>query len=148
MTSPDVSSVKHVLFFVCLATADLPDFVKMYLGLDRAHFLSPSGSCKAFDASADGYCRAEGCGVFVIKKLSDAIADGDRIHATIKAVEINQSGNTHSITHPHVPTQEALFESIFNKTNIDPHEVSKVDDYKVAGRNHCLTLRVGIDLGC
>ena len=96
----------------------------MYLGLDRAHFLSSSGQCKSFDASADGYCRAEGCGVFVIKKLSDALAEGDRVHAVIKAVEINQSGNTHSITHPHIPTQEALFADIFRKTDIHPHEVS------------------------
>jgi acyl transferase domain-containing protein len=98
----------------------------MYLGLDRAHFLSPSGQCKAFDASADGYCRAEGCGVFVIKKLSDAIAEGDRIHAVIKAVEINHSGNAHSITHPHVPTQEALFTRMFRKAGIDPREVSRL----------------------
>ncbi|KAF2675312.1 putative polyketide synthase [Microthyrium microscopicum] len=99
----------------------------MYLGLDRAHFLSPSGQCKAFDASADGYCRAEGCGAFVIKRVSDAIADGDRIHAIIKAVEINQSGNTHSITHPHVPTQEELFKHMFRKSRIDPHMVTAIE---------------------
>lgn len=97
----------------------------MYLGLDRAHFLSPSGQCKAFDTSADGYCRAEGCGVFVIKRLSDALAEGDRIHGVIKAIEINQSGNTHSITHPHVPTQEALFDRMFRESRINPHEVSQ-----------------------
>lgn len=96
----------------------------MYLGLDRAHFLSPSGQCKAFDASADGYCRAEGCGIFVIKKLSDALADGDRVHAVIKAVEINQSGNAHSITHPHVPTQETLFGRVLRRAGIHPHDVS------------------------
>ncbi|KAM3511578.1 hypothetical protein MY11210_004796 [Beauveria gryllotalpidicola] len=99
----------------------------MYLGLDRAHFLSPSGQCKAFDASADGYCRAEGCGVFVIKRLSDALAEGDRIHGVIKAIEINQSGNTHSITHPHVPTQEALFDKMFRESRINPHEISVVE---------------------
>ncbi|KAJ3497537.1 hypothetical protein NLG97_g1826 [Lecanicillium saksenae] len=99
----------------------------MYLGLDRAHFLSPSGQCKAFDASADGYCRAEGCGVFVIKRLSDALAEGDRIHGVIKAIEINQSGNTHSITHPHVPTQEALFDRMFRESRINPHEISVVE---------------------
>ncbi|KAJ5799242.1 polyketide synthase [Penicillium psychrosexuale] len=99
----------------------------MYLGLDRAHFLSPSGQCKAFDASADGYCRAEGCGAFVIKRVSDAISDGDRIHAIIKAVEINQSGNTHSITHPHVPTQEELFKHVFRKTRIDPHMITAIE---------------------
>jgi acyl transferase domain-containing protein len=113
----------YVLSSVLFESADIS---KMYLGLDRAHFLSPSGQCKAFDASADGYCRGEGCGAFVIKKVSDAIADGDRIHAIIKAVEINQSGNTHSITHPHVPTQEDLFKHVFRKTRIDPHMVSPV----------------------
>ena len=96
----------------------------MYLGLDRAHFLSPSGQCKAFDASADGYCRAEGCGAFIIKRLSDAIAEGDRIHAVIKAIEISQSGNAHSITHPHAATQEALFSKLFRQAEIDPNEVS------------------------
>ncbi|KAJ5658159.1 polyketide synthase [Penicillium longicatenatum] len=96
----------------------------MYLGLDRAHFLSPTGQCKPFDMAADGYCRAEGCGAFIIKKLSDALAEGDRIHAIIKGVEINQSGNAHSITHPHVPTQEVLFANLFQKAGIDPRAVS------------------------
>ncbi|KAJ3549836.1 hypothetical protein NM688_g5137 [Phlebia brevispora] len=44
----------------------------MYIGLDRGHFLSPTGQCKPWDASADGYCRSEGCGMFVLKRLSDA----------------------------------------------------------------------------
>ncbi|KAJ2982216.1 hypothetical protein NQ176_g1535 [Zarea fungicola] len=101
--------------------------LKMYLGLDRAHFLSPSGQCKTFDASADGYGRAEGCGVFVIKRLSDAIAEHDRIHAIIKAIGVNQSGNAHSITHPHVPTQQALFEGLLRDAAISPHEISVVE---------------------
>lgn len=98
----------------------------MYLGLDRAHFLSPTGQCKVFDVSADGYCRSEGCGAFVIKKVADALAEGDRILAIMKGVEINQSGNAHSITHPHVPTQEKLFNRLFQKTKINPHTVCKV----------------------
>ncbi|KAJ3496510.1 hypothetical protein NLG97_g2603 [Lecanicillium saksenae] len=99
----------------------------MYLGLDRAHFLSPSGQCKSFDTSADGYCRAEGCGVFVIKRLSAALKEGDRIHAVIKAIEINQSGDTHPITHPHVPTQQALFEKLLRESKINPNEISVVE---------------------
>ncbi|EKG09551.1 hypothetical protein MPH_13401 [Macrophomina phaseolina MS6] len=99
----------------------------MYLGLDRAHFLSPSGQCKAFDASADGYCRAEGCAAFVIKKVEDAVAEGDRILGIIKAVEINQSGNTHSITHPHVETQEQLFRRVLQAANVHPHQVTAVE---------------------
>lgn len=95
----------------------------MYLGLDRAHFLSPTGQCKPFDDSADGYCRSEGCGAFVIKKLSDAVSEGDRILGIIKGIEINQSGNAQSITHPHSSTQEDLFQTLLKKSKIHPHQV-------------------------
>lgn len=101
----------------------------MYLGLDRAHFLSPTGQCKAFDASADGYCRSEGCGIFVVKKMRDALAEGDRIHAVIKGVELNQSGNAHSITHPHAPTQELLFQRLLNKAKVHPHQLTVVETH-------------------
>ncbi|KAI4262752.1 MAG: hypothetical protein L6R42_002078, partial [Xanthoria sp. 1 TBL-2021] len=74
-------------------------------GLDRGHFLSPTGGCRPFDASADGYCRAEGCGVFILKRYTDAIQENDQIYGLIKGVELNQSGNAHSITHPHSETQ-------------------------------------------
>ena len=99
----------------------------MYLGLDRAHFLSPTGQCKAFDSSADGYCRSEGCGVFILKKMSDALEENDNILGIIKGVEVNQSGNAHSITHPHAPTQEKLFDRLFAKADIDPLRISVVE---------------------
>ena len=89
-----------------------------------------SGDCraaKAFDASADGYCRSEGCGVFILKRLSDAIDENDNILGVIKGVEINQSGNADSITHPHAPTQTQLFEKLFSKADIDPLRVSVVE---------------------
>jgi acyl transferase domain-containing protein len=69
-------------------------------GLDKAHFLSSTGQCKAFDEAADGYCRSEGCASFVLKRLSDAIEENDKILGVIKGVAINQSGKTSSITHP------------------------------------------------
>ncbi|TRX91490.1 hypothetical protein FHL15_007714 [Xylaria flabelliformis] len=101
----------------------------MYLGLDRAHFLSPTGQCKAFDASADGYSRSEGCGMIVIKTVRDALAEGDRIQGIIKGIEVNQSGNAHSITHPHAPTQELLFQRLLSKTKINPHKISVVETH-------------------
>ncbi len=52
----------------------------MYLRLARGHFLSPTEGCKPFDAAADEYCRAERCVLFVLKRLSDAIAKNDHIH--------------------------------------------------------------------
>ncbi|KAG6855991.1 Type I Iterative PKS [Tephrocybe sp. NHM501043] len=99
----------------------------MFLGLDRGHFLSPTGQCKSFDASADGYSRGEGCGVFVLKRLSDAIAENDRILGVIRGIEVNQSGLAHSITHPHAPTQASLFQRVLEKSNIDPHRINVVE---------------------
>ncbi|KAI9884338.1 MAG: Type I Iterative PKS [Watsoniomyces obsoletus] len=99
----------------------------MYLGLSRAHFLSTTGQCKPFDAGADGYSRAEGCGVFVLKRLSDAIAENDRIHGVIKGVEVNQCGNAHSITHPHAETQAALFRRLLKNTKTSPHSINVVE---------------------
>lgn len=99
----------------------------MFLGLDRGHFLSPTGQCKAFDASADGYSRSEGCGVFIMKRLSDALAENDRILGVIRGIEVNQSGRAHSITHPHAPTQAALFKRILDNSNIDANRVNLVE---------------------
>ncbi|KAF7776218.1 hypothetical protein Agabi119p4_4611 [Agaricus bisporus var. burnettii] len=99
----------------------------MMLGLDRAHFLSPTGQCKAFDASADGYSRSEGCGVFVLKKLSDAIEEHDNILGVIRGIEVNQSGLANSITHPHAPTQAALFRTLLENTGIEANRVSFVE---------------------
>ncbi|KAK5653768.1 hypothetical protein OQA88_7925 [Cercophora sp. LCS_1] len=99
----------------------------MYLGLARGHFLSQTGGCKPFDASADGYCRAEGCVLFVLKRLSDAVAEGDRIHGVIRDMVINQSGNSHSITHPHSQTQTSLLTRLFEQTKIGPGSVSVVE---------------------
>ena len=99
----------------------------MFIGLDRGRFLSPSGQCKPFDASADGYCRGEGCGVFVLKRLSDAIDENDRILGVIRGIEVNQSGKAQSITHPHVPTQAALFRHLLSNSGVDANLVNVVE---------------------
>ena len=98
------------------------------IGLDRGHFLSPTGQCKAFDASADGYSRSEGCGMFVLKRLSDAIAENDNILGIIRGVEVNQSGLAHSITHPHAPTQMALFNRLLENADIPSTRSHKSPD--------------------
>ncbi|KZP21464.1 putative polyketide synthase [Athelia psychrophila] len=99
----------------------------MMLGLDRGHFLSPTGQCKAFDASADGYSRGEGCGMFVLKKLSDAVAENDTILGVIRSIEVNQSGMASSITHPHPPSQIKLFRKVMENAGIDPSRVGVVE---------------------
>lgn len=99
----------------------------MYLGLDRAHFLSPTGQCKAFDKAADGYCRSEGCAAVVLKRLDDAVNENDNILGVIKGIAVNQSGLASSITHPHAPTQEKLFKEVLSKTGMRHEDVSVVE---------------------
>jgi polyketide synthase PksN len=76
--------------------------------VSKARMLSPEGRCKAFDASADGYVRAEGCGVVVLKRLDDAIADGDVVRAVIRGTAVNQDGRSSGLTAPSGPAQEAV----------------------------------------
>nr|UPO09356.1 PKS7818 [Inonotus obliquus] len=99
----------------------------MYLGLDRAHFLSPTGNCKPWDASANGYCRAEGSGMFVLKRLSDALGCSDNILGVIRGTEVNQSAAAVSITRPHGPTQAALFRTLLDKADVRAEEISVVE---------------------
>ncbi|KAF8330663.1 putative polyketide synthase [Amanita rubescens] len=98
-----------------------------FLGLDRAHFLSPTGQCKPFDGSADGYSRGEGCGVFVLKRLSDAINEQDQVWGVIRGIEVNQSGLAHSITHPHAETQASLLEQLLENSGLDPRQVNVIE---------------------
>ncbi|VUC32259.1 unnamed protein product [Clonostachys rosea] len=100
---------------------------EMQSGLARSHFLSPESQCRPFDASADGYCRGEGCGIVVLKLLSDALADNDRILGVIKGTGVNQSGNAHSITHPHKESQVQLINRVLKQSMVFPHTVGAAE---------------------
>ncbi|ORY66531.1 polyketide synthase [Pseudomassariella vexata] len=101
-----------------------PDFTA---GLDRGHFLSRTGNCKTFDDAADGYCRGEGIGTVIIKRLEDAIADNDPIQGVILGAYTNHSAESESITRPHVGAQRAIFSKILNQGAVDPYTVSYVE---------------------
>lgn len=101
-----------------------PDFTA---GLDRGHFLSRTGNCKTFDDSADGYCRGEGVGTVIIKRLDDALADNDPILGIILGAYTNHSAESESITRPHVGAQRAIFQKILNQAGVDPYTVGYVE---------------------
>ncbi|KAH6635415.1 hypothetical protein B0J18DRAFT_46719 [Chaetomium sp. MPI-SDFR-AT-0129] len=99
----------------------------MYRGLSRAHFLSPTGQCKPFDTTADGYCRAEGVATVVLKRLSDAVAEGDRVYGVIRGTGVNQCGEAKSITHPHAEAQAALMRSVLRSARVGPRGIGVVE---------------------
>lgn len=101
-----------------------PDFTA---GLDRGHFLSRTGNCKTFDDDADGYCRGEGIGTVIIKRLDDAIADNDPVLGVILDAQTNHSAEAESITRPHAKAQCFLFRSMLHRSLLDPYDVSYVE---------------------
>ena len=98
-----------------------------YQNLAAASFLSRTGPTKAFDASADGYCRGEGVGLVVLKKLSDAVAAGDNVLGVISATAVNQCNNAVPITVPHSPSQTNLFKKLLKMADIKSTEVSFIE---------------------
>lgn len=93
----------------------------------RARMLSPDGRCKTFDAAADGYVRSEGCGVLVLKKLSDAQRDGDRISAVIRASAVNQDGASSGLTVPNGGAQQRLISSALNRAGLSGADIDYLE---------------------
>ncbi len=98
-----------------------------FVGFSKASMLSPHGRCRAFDASGDGYVRAEGAAVLFLKPLEDAEADGDPIHAVIVDTAINCDGRTSGITLPSAEGQAALLESIYTRAGVKPDHLSYLE---------------------
>ncbi|MES2730821.1 MAG: type I polyketide synthase [Bacteroidota bacterium] len=93
----------------------------------QAGMLSPDGSCKTFDASANGYVRSEGGGMVVLKRLTDAIADGDQILAKILGSATNHNGPSGGLTVPNGTAQQALIQQALKNAKIDSGDVSYVE---------------------
>ena len=92
-----------------------------------AHMLAPDGRCKTFDAAADGYVRGEGCGVIVIKRLEDAIRDGDRIRAVIRGSAINQDGASGGLTVPNGVAQQRVIADALKRAGLAPSDVDYLE---------------------
>ncbi|CAG7947122.1 unnamed protein product [Penicillium nalgiovense] len=99
----------------------------IYCMLSKGHFLSKTGQCKVWDKSADGYCRSDGVGSVVIKKLEDAQADNDPIIATIVSGATNHSCEAVSITHPHAGAQKDNYRQVMHTAGVSPLDVSYVE---------------------
>ncbi|MFE0593659.1 type I polyketide synthase [Micromonospora echinospora] len=89
--------------------------------------LSPDGRSRTFDASANGYVRGEGAGMVVLKRLSDARADGDRVLAVIRGSAVNQDGHSNGLTAPNSVAQEAVLRAALADARIAPHDVDYVE---------------------
>jgi len=95
--------------------------------LSKGHFLSKTGQCKVWDAGADGYCRADGIGSVVIKRLEDAVVDNDTVLATILAGGTNHSAESISITQPHAGAQKANYRQVLTQAGVSPLDVNFVE---------------------
>ncbi|WP_122504117.1 SDR family NAD(P)-dependent oxidoreductase [Bacillus velezensis] len=99
----------------------------MHISFNKAGMLSEDGRCKTFSDQADGYVRAEGAGMIVLKTLSDAERDGDRIYAVIRGTAENHGGRAASLTSPNPKAQTEVMIKAYQQANIDPRTVSYIE---------------------
>ncbi len=95
--------------------------------LSQAGFLSEDGRCKTFDQNANGYVRSEGVGMIVMKPLSKALADGDRIHALIKSTSENHGGKANTLTSPNPNAQKELLLKAYRSAQVDLRAVGYIE---------------------
>jgi acyl transferase domain-containing protein/NAD(P)-dependent dehydrogenase (short-subunit alcohol dehydrogenase family) len=93
----------------------------------RAQVLAADGRCKTFDARADGTVRGEGGGIVVLKRLSDAVRDGDRVWAVIRGTAVNHDGRSADLTAPNGRAQQALIRSALAAGGVEPSSISYVE---------------------
>ena len=96
-------------------------------GLVAAGLLAPDGRCKPFDARANGYVRAEGCGVLILKPLDKARRDRDRIYAAIRGSAVSQDGRTNGLSSPNPLAQRAVLSAAYADAAVSPKDVGYVE---------------------
>lgn len=97
------------------------------ISFSKAHLMAPDGQGKTFDAAANGYVRGEGCGVVCLKRLSDALQDGDRICALIRGSAVNHDGPSGGLTVPSGPAQEAVIRQALNMAGMKPEDIDYIE---------------------
>ena len=97
------------------------------IATSRWGMLAPDGRCKTFDAGADGYVRSEGCGVVVLKRLSDAVRDGDSVLAVVRGSAVNQDGPSSGQTVPSGPAQQAVLRAALAAARLEPSDIDYIE---------------------
>ncbi|MDJ0756201.1 MAG: amino acid adenylation domain-containing protein [Ardenticatenaceae bacterium] len=100
---------------------------EMNVNFSKARMMAPDGRCKTFDASANGYVRGEGCGILVLKRLSDAQRDGDQVLALIRGSAVNQDGPSGGLTVPNGVSQQRVISQALRSGGIEPDQVSYIE---------------------
>ncbi|MDX2240009.1 MAG: beta-ketoacyl synthase N-terminal-like domain-containing protein [Leptolyngbyaceae cyanobacterium bins.302] len=100
---------------------------EMHITFSQAGMMAADGRCKAFDAAADGYSRSEGCGVVILRRLSDAINSKDNVLAVIRGSAVNQDGRSNGITAPNGFAQQLVIRKALESANVSPDQVSYVE---------------------
>lgn len=95
----------------------------------QLQLLSPDGRCKTFDARADGMGRGEGCGVVVLKKLSDAQRDGDRVLAVLRGSAVNQDGKTNGLTAPNGLAQQRVLRKALEDSGLGAEAIGYLETH-------------------
>ena len=107
---------------------------EMTVTLTKAYMMSPDGRCNTFDASANGYVRGEGCGVVVLKRLSDAVAAHDRILALIRGSAVNHDGRSNGLSAPNGPAQEAVVRTALRDAGLEPRHINYIEAHGTGTR--------------
>ena len=102
---------------------------ELTMTFSHARMMAADGRCKTFDERADGYVRGEGCGVVVLKRLSDALAGRDKILAVIRGSATNQDGRSNGLTAPNGPAQESVIRAALQAADLRPSQVGYVETH-------------------
>lgn len=97
------------------------------IAFSKARMLSPDGKCRPFDAGANGYVRGEGCGLVLLKRLSDAERDGDRVFAVLRGTSVNQDGRTSGISAPNSQSQMACIRAAMQQAGVTPNDIGYIE---------------------
>ena len=101
----------------------------VFRGFDQSGALSPTGACHSFDADADGFVRGEGCGAVVLKRLSDALRDGDPVLAVVRGSAVNQDGRSNGLLAPNPAAQMAVLRTAYANAGLSAHDVDYVETH-------------------